>query len=211
MVGYYCLECNTRFRFLSEKSRYYTCPTCLTVHRKEGLEVVKAFVSEIIQDDCSPIELGTTGALKDKKFSVIGRIRFLFTDAHFNQWTLQYEDGGLGYLGEYAGSFCLFNDHVQDVPVQRFSSLKPGKLYTFNRNQKYALVAILRNEDFQCEGEIPFLPPKKEFVHLEFDGEGTLFALVNIFNNTSMEMFTGNYYDFSDLNFTNLSPLNEWK
>lgn len=61
----------------------------------------------------SVLEVGMTGKLSGKPFTALGRVRYDYDDGLWDEWSLYFEDGSLGWLQEDEGELTLFDRREQ--------------------------------------------------------------------------------------------------
>jgi len=60
-------------------------------------------------DDRSLMTTGQTGRFEGRNFSVLGQLRYDYDDGFWDEWSLFFEDGELGWLQADEGEFTFFD------------------------------------------------------------------------------------------------------
>jgi hypothetical protein len=61
----------------------------------------------------SSLEVGVTGKLLGRPFTALGRVRYDYDDGLWDEWSLYFEDGQLGWLQEDEGELTFFDRREQ--------------------------------------------------------------------------------------------------
>ncbi len=61
----------------------------------------------------SRLEVGQTGKLLGRPFSVLGRVRYDYEDGTWDEWSLFFEDGSLGWLQDDEGELTFYETREQ--------------------------------------------------------------------------------------------------
>ncbi|MDF1564072.1 MAG: DUF4178 domain-containing protein [Deltaproteobacteria bacterium] len=64
----------------------------------------------------SRLEVGRTGQLLGRPFTALGRVRYDYEDGTWDEWSLFFEDGSLGWLQDDEGELTFFSERVQLGP-----------------------------------------------------------------------------------------------
>ena len=105
-----CPSCGAQVQFKSAASAMAVCSFCRGTVLRDGASAENMGKLSEILDDYSPIQLGTTGAWKAKQFAVIGRLRLKYGDGAWNEWSIEFQDGTLGWLSDASGQFIVTRD-----------------------------------------------------------------------------------------------------
>ena len=107
MLSVSCPSCGAPVSFRSHASVMAVCEFCrTTVHKDPGAVKDLGKLSEVLED-YSPIQIGTSGKLGGRGFTVIGRIQLRYDAGMWNEWYLMYDDGEAGWLGDASGQFTV--------------------------------------------------------------------------------------------------------
>jgi hypothetical protein len=115
----------------------------------------------ILPEGFSRLFRGATGTLFQRRFHVLGRVRYSFGHGFWDEWYIETETGQTGWLTEDNHEFA-FQVEEPGVTVPAFASLRPGagvqvkdKLYTIQEKGLAECLGI--------EGDLPkaVLPGEK--------------------------------------------------
>ncbi|MDQ3290691.1 MAG: DUF4178 domain-containing protein [Bacteroidota bacterium] len=207
-VPFSCSQCNQLLQFKSEYSVGIICPNCQNIARRVHLESNTLDKMEAVREDMSIICLGTTGTYRDLTFEVIGRLQYFFQDCYRNHWFLHFSDGTIGWLGDWAGNYCMFKA-VNEI---RNTFEKPEinkKIQIYNK--EYLLEQMAVSFRVFGEGELPgFYLNDDKFIRLEFFNVNSGLAIAHVFTQNKLEAFTGHYLEVGDLQLQNFRQHHDW-
>ena len=107
MLSVSCPSCGAPVSFRSHASVMAVCEFCrTTVHKDAGAVQDLGKLSEVLED-YSPIQIGTSGKVGGRPFTVIGRIQLRYDAGMWNEWYLMYDDGEAGWLGDASGQYTV--------------------------------------------------------------------------------------------------------
>ena len=93
-----CPDCGRVLPFTGDETNLIRCTCGSTIYRQDGVIIAKPFFT--IANPADLIQPGTEGVWNGKPFRVTGRIRAWIEEFVFNYWTIVFDDGAMGYLGE---------------------------------------------------------------------------------------------------------------
>lgn len=204
-----CHCCAASLCFESAVSYCRICPACQHLNYQQNqnrpLRIKKLAP---VQEEMSAIRLSTRGAYGDIGFEVIGRLQYMFQERYRNHWYIKYANGSGGWLGDWDGSYSLFN------PVEAlrstFEQPSPGKPVQVS-NVEYLTGQIDTSREVSGEGEVGcFHVNEDKFITLELYTLAGQLALANIFTDKKVEAFTGQYLNLADLNLQELRQHHDW-
>ena len=110
-------------------------------------------------EDGSPLQLGASGSIHGKTFTIIGRIQYNFGLGFWNEWYLNMAEdaGGPAWLGEANGMYFLTR---QKKDAKLSDALEFDKLYAggsvFIDGREFYIKDIQTSKVVSGEGELPF-------------------------------------------------------
>jgi hypothetical protein len=109
----------------------------------------------VLADYGSLLAVGRRGKLKNKPFSVLGRLRVGYEGGFWDEWLLQLDNGTTGWLQEDEGDFVLFMPSHVSQGLPAYASLKVGKPYKLG---EYVFFVMEKNQMkvLGSEGELPY-------------------------------------------------------
>jgi hypothetical protein len=200
-----CPSCGAEIRFRWAGAVQTVCEHCssIVVRRDVDLEAVGR-VSEP-PPVTSRIQLGTTGAYRGRRFTVVGRIAYAWEAGAWSEWHLGFGDGGSGWLSdaqdEYAVTFAVPMTHGIPDPQR----LEPGHEVRLGiAGDPYAVGSVTRARYAGLEGDLPFEYHGHEqtpFVDLR-NAHGHL-ATID-YSETPPLLFAGEFVEFASLGLKEL-------
>jgi len=109
----------------------------------------------ILPEGFSRLYRGATGRLFQKRFVVLGRVRYSFGKGFWDEWFLEFTDGTIGWLSEDNHEFALQKKTVSEK-VPAFSSLVPGKQLSV-QNIPFMIEEVGHAECLGMEGDLPLI------------------------------------------------------
>lgn len=112
-------------------------------------------------EDGSPLQLGASGAIDGKTFTIVGRIQYQFGQGFWNEWYLNMaqEKAELGFpwLGEANGIyfFTHLKKNVKLPQGLQFAKLHAGNSVSID-GQTFYIKDIQSSKVVSGEGELPF-------------------------------------------------------
>lgn len=162
-----------------------------------------------LQDELTPMQIGTGGQYKGDSFEIVGRLRVTYSDGFWNEWYCLFSDGAEGWLAEAQGFWAMCMKAVPKKSLER-DELKPGAVMDLN---PYGTFVVDDIRDCWCtysEGELPMNAVqgrRSKSVDLSKPSGGM--ATIEFADNET-RMFAGLYVDFDDFKFKNLREIDGW-
>jgi hypothetical protein len=161
--------------------------------------------------DSSPIQLGTSGRLGGRPFTVIGRIVYEYDDGGWNEWHLAYDSGDSGWLSdaqaEYAAS-ALVREPRRPLPAP--DKVVLGLRYTWN-HEVLEVTTITRARYVGVEGELPFeYWGKSEALFADLRTHSRTFATFDYSDPAAPLLFIGQFVDYDELELRNVRTFEGW-
>jgi len=102
-----CPNCGAEGVFRSPALPSRVCDYCHTILVRSGGGIEQVGKAAVLPFDVSPIQVGTAGTYDGRDFSVVGRVRWGWTDGSWNEWMVLFGDGSEAWLGEAMGQFLM--------------------------------------------------------------------------------------------------------
>jgi len=153
-------------------------------------------------EDGSPLQLGTSGTIDGKTFSIVGRIQYNHGLGFWNEWFLNMAEdaGGPAWLGEASGMYFFTRQKKDALLVEglKFEDLQAGQGLPVDGKIFY-VKDIQTTKVVSGEGELPF-PFESEYEAPVVDlvHEDGTFATLD-FSETPPLVFIGRAMRFKDL------------
>lgn len=194
---------------------YAVCAYCQSVIMRGDVPQAVG-KSAVVPFDVSPIQIGTEIHPEGASFTVIGRVRWGWSQGSWNEWLLRGADGSTRWLGEAMGDFMLLaeNPAALDQPLaSEFSKGQPIATYaTIDVDGTHFEATDIK--EAKClggEGELPF-PASLDWTMTSVDFrsiDGSAFNLQRDAQGTTA--WLGSYCGLAALKPRNLRVLEGWK
>lgn len=153
-----CPGCGAPVEFQSAQSTHAVCGYCQSIVVREG-EVLKRIgkMAELF-DDHSPLQLGASGRIDGKPFTLVGRLQYQYGEGVWTEWVALFDDGTRAWLAEDNGAYVYSRPVTTTQALPAASGFAVGAIvrvggqpYTVASNQTVSLRS--------AQGELPKLPP----------------------------------------------------
>ena len=91
-----CPGCGAPIRFAWSSAVQTACPYCHAILVRHDVDVEKVGQAADLPPDASPIQIGTEGQYADRRFRVVGRIRYAWAQGNWNEWHIAFTDNTNG-------------------------------------------------------------------------------------------------------------------
>src|SRR5262249_33845661 len=120
MITLNCPSCGAAVNFHSKASVFAVCSFCKSTLVRQDMNLEMLGKMAELQDDMSPIQIGTSGFFGGRFFDVIGRLKVFYSEGIWNEWYTIFDDGKEGWLAEAQGFFAMC------FPVENSSTQAPA-------------------------------------------------------------------------------------
>jgi hypothetical protein len=212
-----CPNCGAELRFRSADLVAKVCDYCRStvLRRADGLEAVGRAAE--VPDDVSPLQLGVTGRDGERRFELIGRVRWRYDEGGWSEWLALYDDGRTGWLGEASGRFMLLRELEgagDKTAVGR--ALAAGRPVNVGDEAVLEGVAYRVNDvrAVTCagsEGELPF-PARTglKAVSVDLMAEDGGAASIQQEDGGPVQVYLGRYVSLADIRASGLRAFDGW-
>jgi ribosomal protein S27AE len=205
-----CPQCGAPVTFRSSIAVFAVCEHCRSMVVLRGDAAESMGVMAALPPDLSPFQIGTKGEWKGRGFEIVGRLRVEWDEGSWNEWCILYDAKTTGWLAEAQGLLMIsfatpLTEQLPSAPSFYAPNLK------LQLNGGNWTVADVKTAKYRAaEGELPFVaPPDESRVSVDFvDAKGG-FASIEL-DGKELELFTGEYAQFTTLNLTNLRKVPGW-
>jgi len=152
----------------------------------------------IMVESSSPLYLGATGTIKERRFTIAGRLRYRYPDGFWDEWCLNFEDSQApGWLSESEGEFSLRKEVEKADNIPAFNNINTGDHFIINQNR--VSVDEKNNASLEgAEGSIPFVISKDTtFKYIEASA-GEITITIE-YAEDGPEVYIGQWVDESDI------------
>lgn len=208
---YTCTFCGKSQPVEDSASGIFICPDCHRIlYKKEIPTVGRKNLSNPVPEDLTPLCIGSKGIFQEKKFKIVGRVRYHSMDGYRNQWSVLFDGGKNTWLFEGYGAYALCNLSDKSFNPTGNSPIKPYKTVKIF-DISYTLDSITKLTEWEAEGEFP----DNEnfgggFICMALSNNQGDAAFLDTYTKEKINIYTGKSLDYADFNFTNTRALNEW-
>ena len=212
MITANCPSCGAPVEFVSKASLYAVCSYCDSQILRNDLELEKIGEVSHLQEDSSPIQLGTKGRHQGVGFEVVGRIQLKHARGYWNEWYVWTSDGEGAWLGEAQGHY-VFTRLVEGWEgAPDFQNLTAGRKLQLEGVSRDVFWVVDKQQS-RCiggEGELPFkVRDGYEAPVVDLASHGRAFATID-YSESPPLLFFGHQATFDELELENLRDLEGW-
>lgn len=209
MINLSCPSCGASVEFKSKASIFAVCSFCKSTLLREDMDLTKTGEMADLQDDLTPLQIGTTGMWGNKSFDIVGRLQVTYDGGYWNEWYILFNDSVTGWLAEAQGFYAVCVPTTLD-PIPDVSTLEPGSLVQFDSR---TILEVEDRREVRCafsEGELPLAAKEgRKSTSVDFAGDRGQMATIE-YAASGTRIFRGEYKDFDDLKFRNLRQIDGW-
>ena len=205
-----CPQCGAPVTFRSSIAVFAVCEHCRSMVVLRGADAELMGVMAALPPDLSPFQIGTRGEWKGRGFEIVGRLRVEWEEGSWNEWCIFYDAKTTGWLAEAQGLLMIsFATPLSEQLPTEISFYAPNLRLQLN-GAPWTVTDAKTVKYRAAEGELPFTaPPDESRVSVDLiDAKGG-FASIEI-DGEELELFTGEYVQFTALNLTNLRKVPGW-
>jgi ribosomal protein S27AE len=205
-----CPQCGAPVTFQSSIAVFAVCEHCRSMVVLRGAALEALGVMAALPPDLSPFQIGTRGEWKGRGFEIVGRLRVEWEEGSWNEWCILYDAKTSGWLAEAQGLLMIsFATPLTEKLPAEASFYAPNLQLQLN-GATWTVTDAKTVKYRAAEGELPFAaPPDESRVSVDFIGAKGGFSSIEI-DGKELELFTGEYAQFTALNLTNLRKVPGW-
>ena len=129
------------------------CEYCGNAVYWDHEKIANAGKQSVLPEGFSRLFRGATGSLFNKRFCVLGRVRYSFGKGFWDEWFLEFENGEIGWLTEDNHEFAY--EKAYPAPnVPPIAKLAPGTRIAMN-DKPYVIEEVGQAECLGVEGDLP--------------------------------------------------------
>jgi hypothetical protein len=169
----FCPECGAPAPFRGTTVTL-VCEYCGSTIVRSGVDLQLVGKVSAILDNGSPVLLGSRGRHRGVPFEVIGRLQVAYGRGAWNEWSVAFADGTVGWLADALGEFAIVQPRDAAIVANRVPmhhQLAIGSMLTLDG---VALTVVdKRAASYRgAEGELPFVAvPGATFCSADLRGE----------------------------------------
>lgn len=125
-----CPACGAPLTIQNRFVKVVTCDFCQQVSllHDEGLDPTGKTAKLV--DLPSALYIDATGTIGERRFTVVGRLRYSYEGGLWDEWFIAFDDGEVGWLVEDEGEFKLYTKESLTAPVPEFEKVAVGTTIT---------------------------------------------------------------------------------
>lgn len=205
-----CPSCGAPVQFKSKASVFAVCTYCKSTLVRQDMNVELFGKMAELQEDLSPLQLGTRGRFNKKAFEIIGRLRIKWSQGFWNEWYALFDDERTGWLAEAQGFFAMSFPVVPLPQLPSVSEIKLSQEYPLEGSMLYQVDDIKTVTCLGSEGELPMAAYQgREGVSIDLTGPNDRFATLE-YSPQETRLYIGQYEEFDAFQFSNLRTLYGW-
>jgi hypothetical protein len=205
-----CPQCGAPVTFRSSIAVFAVCEHCRAMVVLHGADLKSIGVMAALPPDLSPFQIGARGEWKGRGFEIVGRLRVEWEQGSWNEWCIVYDAKTTGWLAEAQGLLMISFAATLSEKLPAEASFYTPNLHLKLNGAPWAVTDVKKVSYRAAEGELPFAAsPRENRVSVDLIGATDGFASIELDGKT-LELFTGEYAQFTELNLTNLRPVPGW-
>jgi len=192
---------------------FVVCSHCqsLLVRRDASLESIGR-VAEV-PDDLSPLQLRTQGYFETRHFSLVGRIRKVWSEGSWNEWCASFDGGELGWLAEAQGDLVMtfakaLAALAAEPPPAALAGAAPGTVVPIE-GRPFTISDVKQVHCVGAQGELGESAIEPACTSIDLRGPRLAFATLEIAGQ-DVKLFVGRFVEFGECRFTGLRALSGW-
>lgn len=204
-----CPSCGAPVEFAWSGAVQTACPYCHSILVRHDVDLEKVGEVADLPPDASPIQLLTEGVFDNRRFTVIGRIRYEWRQGSWNEWHLLFADQSSGWLSDAQAEYAVSFPAKPPAPLPRQDQIKKGQLIQL-AGAPFYLTHLTPVRYVGFEGELPFTTADlSEFLTADLRTFDPRFATIDYSEEPPL-LFTGRFACFDELRLANLREFEGW-
>ncbi len=154
-----CPSCGAGHEIFNPGVITVVCEYCGNAVYWDKEKIEDAGKQAVLPEGFSRLYRGATGMMFNKRFVVLGRVRYSFGKGFWDEWFLEFSDGTTNWLSEDNHELAL-EIETSGMTVPDFSTLSPGYKMTVKSKKNtitYVIEEIGEAECLGVEGDLPRL------------------------------------------------------
>ena len=150
-----CPSCGAAHDVVNPGIVMFVCTYCGNAVSWDEEKIQAAGTQAVLPEGFTRLYRGATGSLKDRRFEVLGRVRYSFGRGFWDEWYLELQDGRTVWLTEDNHELAM-QGQINDVQVAPFDQYQPGTSLLV-RDQLFWVQETGNAECIGLEGDLPKL------------------------------------------------------
>lgn len=204
-----CPSCGAPVQFAWSAAVQTACPYCRSILVRHDVDLEKVGIVADLPPDASPIQLYTEGVFDNRRFMVVGRIRYEWEQGGWNEWHIVFNDQASGWLSDAQAEYAVSFLATPAEPLPAEDQVAPGKLVRI-AGAPFYVTHLTRVRYVGFEGELPFTTAdRSEFLTADLRTFDARFATID-YSETPPLLFAGRFTSFDELRLSNLREFEGW-
>lgn len=154
-----CPQCGAALKVETAATVMIVCASCRSTITRDAEGARRVGVMAELVEDGSPVQLGTRGACGTRGFRVMGRLRLRYDGGEWNEWFVDFDTGGTGWLSDASAQYAVtevaaWASAVAAVPA--FESIRAGQVLRIS-DMDYTASDVRTAQCVGGEGELPMV------------------------------------------------------
>lgn len=210
MLELACPSCGATVEFKSKASAFGVCQFCKSTLVRQDLKLEVIGKMAELQEDLSPLQIGTRGRYQQKSFEVIGRMRLAWKDGFWNEWYVVFNGDKTGWIAEAQGTWAMSTEITPLPQLPNVDEIKRDDYYQI-AGRPFQVMDLKIAHCLGSEGELPIAAvTNRSGKSVDLIGQENRFASIE-YSEKETRLFVGEYIDFDAFEFSNLRPLYGWR
>lgn len=211
MLKLACPACGAEVAFRSKASVFAVCSFCKSTLVRHDMNLENIGKMADLQDDLTPLQIGTSGTYNNESFEIIGRLKVGYSEGFWNEWYILFGGDKVGWLAEAQGFYAVcFPVSEETAKVPSSYIVKPEMFIQLTPDDMFQVEDIRNVSCMFSEGELPVNAVKgRESVSVDLTAPKTRMATIE-YANDQTRIFIGDYQEFDDFKFKNLRQIDGW-
>ncbi len=204
-----CPSCGAEVSFRSKASVFAVCTFCRSSLVRQDMNLEDIGKMSELQDDMTPLQIGTTGEFEGERFEIIGRVKIGYDEGFWNEWYAMFGDDEPWWLAEAQGFYAICMEcKSRWIPARE--KVKPGLTVNLEPQGKFQVVDMKEVRCLFSEGELPLYATKgRQSLSVDLSGDKDQMGTIE-YSDDTIRAFCGVYQDFDDYKFRNLRSIDGW-
>ena len=194
----YCPACGETIENDDRFADFIVCPWCHDAIEMGADGVRVAGHMGTLATTPSPLQVGTTGTVLGRSFTVLGRVRYAYAGGTWDEWFIGFMDGSRAWINEDEGSFTFETSSESDTAPIEFAAASPGDEVVLGSTS----FQVQEKDVARCEGgegQLPFeVAAGEEVPYLDLTAQGAS-ATIEYDEDGFTRIFIGRPLELSDL------------
>ena len=204
-----CPSCGAPVQFAWSSAVQTACPYCHSILVRHDVDLEKVGIVADLPPDASPIQLFTEGIYDNRRFTVIGRIRYEWEQGGWNEWHILFNDQSSGWLSDAQAEYAVSFLAAPPKPLPHPEQIRPGQMLRIS-GVPFHITHLTPVRYIGFEGELPFTTTdRSEFLTADLRTSDARFATLD-YSGTPPLLFAGRFVSFDELRLSNLREFEGW-